>query len=49
MIATYGFYFARPWWLLASLLAVPAVLMGLRYQVLSARPAAPRPSHSGRL
>lgn len=31
MIATYGFYFARPWWLLGCLLAVPAVWMGLRY------------------
>ena len=30
MIATYTFYFAQPWWLVACALAVPMVWMGLR-------------------
>ena len=30
MIATYGFYFARPWWLLALLPVVPMVWIALR-------------------
>jgi uncharacterized membrane protein len=30
MIYTYGFYFSRPWWLLACILLVPIVWLGMR-------------------